>query len=144
MPSPNEIRMEWGIVIGENFVEVEAQCLPIPQLEFKNKKEVPQLRYGRFRQQEDFSPVKFDNGNCMLITFKNLKDLAENDCRQMSNAGKSLGVDFSRPKLELIYSTKRGEDLLKELEKINYNDGKEMAIVVLDKYTKLDSKSNKL
>ena len=134
--SPNEIRMEWGIVIGENFVEVEAQCLPIPQLEFKDKKEVPQLRNGRFRQQADFSPVKFDSRNCMLITFKNLKDLAENDCKQMSAAGRSLGVEFSRPKLELIYTSKKGEDLLKELEKINYNDGKEMAIVVLDKYTK--------
>ena len=134
--SPNEIRMEWGIVIGENFVEVEAQCLPIPQLQFKDKIETPQLHNGRFRQQQDFNPVKFDSGNCMLITFKNLKDLAENDCRQMSTAGRNLGVNFSRPKLELIYSTKKGDDLLKELEKINYNDGKEMAIVVLDKYTK--------
>jgi len=44
--------MEWGINIGDNFVEVEAQCLNIPSLEFKDKTEVPQLRNGRFRQQK--------------------------------------------------------------------------------------------
>ena len=134
--SPNEIRMEWGITIGDNFVEVKAQCLPIPQLEFKNKKEVIQLRNGRFRQQQDFHPIDFDKENCMLITFDNLTNLAKNDCEQMEKAGKNLGVKFSLPKLEKVYTHKKGDELLSELKKINYNDGKIIAIVVLDKATK--------
>ena len=134
--SPNDIRMEWGINIVENFVEVEAHCLPIPKLEFGDKEEVPLIRNGRFRQQKDLKPIKFDKDNCMLITFKHLKDLAQNDCNQMEQAGKNLGVSFSRPKLEQIYSTRKSEELLQELKKINYNDGKEIAIVVLDRDTK--------
>ena len=134
--SPNEIRLEWGITIGDNFVQVQAQCLPIPKLEFKNKTESIQLRYGRFRQQEDFHPVNFDKENCMLITFDHLQNLAKKDCEQMAIAGKNLGVLFSLPKLEKVKSTRQGEELLEDLKKINYNDGKEIAIVVLDKSTK--------
>ena len=133
--SPNEIRMEWGINIGDNFVEVEAQCLPIPELEFDGKKEVPQMRNGRFRQQKDIHPVNFNDTNCMLITFENLVSLAKNDCDQMKTAGRNLGVNFDRPKLEKIYN-RREEDLLNDLRKINYNDGKKVAIVVLDRSTK--------
>ena len=120
--SPNEIRMEWGINIGDNFVEVEAQCLPIPELEFDGKKEVPQMRNGRFRQQKDIHPVNFNDTNCMLITFENLVSLAKNDCDQMKTAGRNLGVNFDRPKLEKIYN-RREEDLLNDLRKINYNQG---------------------
>ena len=134
--SPDEIRMEWGINIGDNFVEVEAKCLPIPELEFHQKKEVPQLRNGRFRQQGDYNPKSFNHNNCMLITFPKLVPLAEKDCEQMTTAGKSLGVHFSKPKLEKINANKNKEELLKELKKINYNDGKEIIIVVLDKFTK--------
>ena len=93
--SPDEIRMEWGINIGKDFVEVEAKCLPIPELEFKDKKEIPSLRNGRFKQLADYHPIKFDQNNCMLITFKNLVDLADNDCRQMQTAGKNLGANIN-------------------------------------------------
>ena len=134
--SPNEIRLEWGININNDFVELEAQCLPIPKLEFRDKAEVPQLRNGRFRQQADYKAVEFDSNNCMLITFSDLTNLAKDDCEQMSKAGHNLGVKFSRPKLENLGYKKKGDELLNELKKINYNDGKIIAIVVLDKGTK--------
>ena len=133
--SPNEIRMEWGINIGDNFVEVEAQCLPIPQLEFGSGKETPLLKNGRFRQQKNYSKISFDQHNCMLITFDNLVSLAKNDCQQMQTAGKNLGVNFSLPKLEKLY-TYHEDSLINDLRKINYNDGKKVAIVVLDRKTK--------
>ena len=133
--SPNEIRIEWGINIGENFVEVEAQCIPIPKLEFGGRSEVPQIRNGRFRQQKDFNPINFNAKNCMLITFDNLVSLAKNDCQQMEFAGKNLGVNFNLPQLEKVHN-KHEEQLLIELGKINYNDGKQVAIVVLDRGTK--------
>ena len=133
--SPNEIRMEWGINIGDNFVEVEAQCIPIPLLEFGDKKESPQMRNGRFRQQKDFRPVNFSSNNCMLITFDYLVNLAQGDCRQMEMAGKNLGVIFTLPKLEKLYN-KHEEQIINELRKFNYNDGKQVAIVVLDRNTK--------
>ena len=68
MRSPNEIRMEWGINIGESFVEVEAQCIPIPLLEFGDKKVSPEMRNGRFRQQKDFKPVHFSSNNCFQFS----------------------------------------------------------------------------
>ena len=133
--SPNEIRMEWGINIGENFVEVEAQCIPIPKLEFGDKTEAPQMKYGRFRQLKDYNPVNFNGDNCMLITFDNLVGLAKTDCQQMGTAGKNLGVRFELPDLKRIYN-KQEEGLINDLRKINYNDGKQVAIVVLDRFTK--------
>ena len=133
--SPNDIRIEWGINIGDNFVEVEAQCLPIPELAFDGKNEVPQIRNGRFRQQRDIKPVNFNKHNCMLITFDNLVNLAQRDCEQMTTAGRNLGVDFEKPSLQRLHN-RREEDLLNDLRKINYNDGKQVAIVVLDRSTK--------
>ena len=133
--SPNEIRMEWGINIDENFVEVEAQCIPIPQLEFGDKKEAPQMKNGRFRPLRDFHPINFNSHNCMLITFDNLTNLARSDCEQMGVAGRNLGVKFELPSLHKIYN-KHEEQLLNDLRKINYNDGKQIAIVVLDRFTK--------
>ena len=133
--SPDEIRMEWGINIGDNFVEVTAQNLPLPKLDFDGKSEEVSLRYGRFRQQRDLRPVNFDKNNCMLITFDNLVKAAQQDCNQMTVAGKNLGVKFNLPHLEKIHS-RIEEDLLNELRKINYNDGKKIAIVVLDRNTK--------
>ena len=133
--SPDEIRKEWGINFGESFVEVEAQFLPLPRLQFGDGNKDIQLRNGRFKQLRDFNPISFDSNNCMLITFDNLVDLAKGDCSQMSRAGENLGVKFSRPSLHRISNT-RHDDLLNELKKINYNDGKIIVIVVLDKSTK--------
>ena len=93
------------------------------------------MRYGRFGQQRDLRPVNFNRTNCMLITFDNLVRDAKQDCEQMAVAGKKFGVKFELPQLEKIYS-RREEDLLNELRKINYNDGKKIAIVVLDRNTK--------
>jgi len=134
--SPNQIRLEWGINIANYFEEVEALCLPIPQLEFgENTKEVPLLKNGRINQKKDYNPVHFDSNNCMLITFENLVSLAKIDCEQMATAGKNLGVKFALPSLEKIFNTKE-EALINDLRKINYNNGKKVAIVVLDKNTK--------
>ena len=133
--SPNEIRKEWGINIADYFEEIEALCLHIPQFEFGESKEIPQLKNGRFRQQKDVSPVHFDSNNCMLITFENLVGLAKTDCDQMALAGDKLGVTFKLPALQKLFNTKE-EALINDLSKINYNCGKKVAIVVLDKNTK--------
>ena len=93
------------------------------------------MRYGRFGQQRDLRPVNFNRTNCMLITFDNLVRDAKQDCEQMAVAGKKFGVKFELPQLERMCS-RREEDLLNELRKINYNDGKKIAIVVLDRNTK--------
>ena len=71
----------------------------------------------------------------MLITFDNLVQLAKNDCQQMGNAGINLGVKFELPALNKIHS-KQEEQLINDLRKINYNDGKQIAIVILDRFTK--------
>ena len=128
--------MEWGIKIEDNFVEVEAQCLPMPKLQFQDREEAPILKYGRFRQHKDFKPVNFNNKNCMLITFKNIVGMARKDCEEMSKAGNQIGVSFELPSLQQLEKTHRPEDLVSQLKKFNYNDGKIMTIVVLDRDTK--------
>ena len=134
--SPDEIREEWGIKIGDNFVEVVANCLEIPNIEFGSGVEKVQLRYGRFKQLRDLRPVNFDKHNCLLIAFNDIVNLARQDCEQMTVAGKNLGVKFELPSLQKIEDSRNKEELIQQLRKINYNDGKEMVIVVLDKKTK--------
>ena len=134
--SPNEIRLNWGINISDNFLEVEAQCIPVPTIEFKDHKEVPSIHNGQFRQKLDYKPLEFDQNNCMLITFEDLENIAMEDCNQISLAGNNHGVKFSMPKIEKIKTKKKGDQLMNELRKLNYNDGKIIVMVVLDNSTK--------
>ena len=53
----------------------------------------------------------------------------------METAGKNLGVNFTLPKLERLFN-KHEEQIINELRKFNYNDGKQVVIVVLDRNTK--------
>ena len=73
----------------------------------------------------------------MLITFDNLVNLAKTDCEQMKIASEAFGIKFDLPQLQKINSSKATKsELLSELQKIDYNHGKKMAIVVLDRKTK--------
>ena len=134
--SPEEIRQEWGITFGEKFVQVNARCLDMPEMEFKNSKpEKPQISHGRFRQKQDIIGVNFDSNNCTLITFEKIVSLAKNDCDQMCKACGNFGIQFKFPQL-IKLTSHNNNDLKKELENLNFSNEKKMCIVVLDKSTK--------
>ena len=138
LKSPEEVREEWGINFEDYFTEVIAHCLPLPNITFggPNNTELI-LNRGRFRQQKDILPVDFDKTNCMLLTFENLVELARKDCEQMKIASEAFGIKFDFPQLQKISQNKINKsELLTELQKIDYNHGKIMIIVVLDKRTK--------
>ena len=139
LKSPEEVRAEWGINFENDFTEVTARCLSLPNIIFgdlNNKSELV-LNRGRFRQKKDICPVNFDSNNCMLITFENLVNLAKNDCEQMKIASEAFGIKFDFPHLQKIENNKINKtDLINELQKIDYNHGKKIIIVVLDKKTK--------
>ena len=141
LKSPEEIRVEWGINFEQNFTDVEARCLSLPNIIFgeSNNTEII-LNRGRFRQQKDILPVHFNKDNCMLLTFdnNNLLELARDDCEQMKIAGKAFGINFELPQLQRInnINNMNKTELIHELQKIDYNHGKKMIIVVLDKKTK--------
>ena len=138
LKSPEEVREEWGINFESNFTQVEARCLSLPNIIFGGSSNTELIiNRGRFRQQKDIYPVNFDKNNCMLITFDNLVNLAKTDCEQMKIASEAFGIKFDLPQLQKINSdiTTKSE-LINELKKIDYNHGKKMAIVVLDKKTK--------
>ena len=138
LKSPEEVRTEWGINFEDNFTEVIARCLPLPDIIFgdNNKSEIIMNR-GRFRQKKDICPVDFDKNNCMLLTFDNLVDLARNDCEQMKIASQAFGIKFDFPQLQKIDKNKINKsEIITELQKIDYNHGKKMIIVVLDRKTK--------
>lgn len=143
LKSPDEVRTEWGINLEQNFTEVIARCLPLPKVIFGDLKDSEiTLNRGRFRQQKDISPVNFNKDNCMLLTFDNkeLIQLAKGDCEQMAIAGKAFGITFELPQLQKInldiMNNINKTQIISELQKIDYNHGKKMIIVVLDKRTK--------
>jgi aubergine-like protein len=117
--------------------------MPLPKIVFGDLKDSEIiLNRGRFRQQKDISPIHFNKDNCMLLTFdnKDLIQLAKGDCDQMTLAGKAFGINFELPQLQKInldiMNNINKAQIISELQKIDYNHGKKMIIVVLDKRTK--------
>ena len=136
LPSPDEIRQEWGIVFSDNFVEVTGRCLNLPDLEFGGSKpEKPQISHGRFRQKRDISGVNFDNNNCCLITFNSLVSLAKIDCDNLCKACSAFGINFKFPTLFKLNSTKNNE-IINELRSLKIDNNKKIVIVILDRNTK--------
>ena len=136
LPSPDEIRQEWGIVFSDNFVEVTGRCLNLPDLEFGGSKpEKPQISHGRFRQKRDISGVNFDNNNCCLITFNSLVSLAKIDCDNLCKACGAFGINFKLPTLFKLNSTKNNE-IINELRSLKIDNNKKIVIVILDRNTK--------
>ena len=136
LPSPNNIRTEWGLNFAENFVELEAFCLPQPEIHFADSKfEQVHIINGKFKIKKVLHPVNFDENNCILVTFKHLVDVSKNDCELINKAAQQFGLQFSLPKLHVLEKTFQNE-LIPELEKIDFNNGTKMAIIVLDHTTK--------
>ena len=135
-PSPKDIKEQWGINFSENFLELRGGVLPLPQIKFfeKNFEEI-KLISGKFKIQKVLTPMTFDEKNCLLLTFKNLVDIAKNDCEQITKSAQAFGLQFSLPELHIIEHTKKNE-IIPDLEKINFNSGKKMAMIVLDQNTR--------
>ena len=136
LPSPDEIRQQWGISLGDSFIEVEARCLNTPDLEFGGgRPEKLQISHGRFRQKRDISGVNFDNNNCCLITFNHLVNLAKEDCDNLCKACVAFGITFTLPTL-LKLNNSSNNGLIQELRSLKIDNNKKMVIVVLDRNTK--------
>ena len=135
-PSPKDIKEQWGINFSENFLELRGGVLPLPQIKFfeKNFEDI-KLISGKFKIQKELTPMTFDEKNCLLLTFKNLVDIAKNDCEQITKSAQAFGLQFSLPELHIIEHTKKNE-IIPDLEKINFNSGKKMAMIVLDQNTR--------
>ena len=135
-PSPKDIKEQWGINFSENFLELRGGVLPLPQIKFfeKNFEDI-KLISGKFKIQKVLTPMTFDEKNCLLLTFKNLVDIAKNDCEQITKSAQAFGLQFSLPELHIIEHTKKNE-IIPDLEKINFNSGKKMAMIVLDQNTR--------
>ena len=59
LPSPDEVRQEWGITFGDSFIQVKARCLNLPDLQFdEGRTEKLQINRGRFRQKRDIAGTK--------------------------------------------------------------------------------------
>ena len=135
-PSPKDIKEQWGINFSENFLELRGGILPLPQIKFfeKNFEDI-KLISGKFKIQKVLTPMTFDEKNCLLLTFRNLVDIAKNDCEQITKSAQAFGLQFSLPELHIIEHTKKNE-IIPDLEKINFNSGKKMAMIVLDQNTR--------
>ena len=136
LPSPDEVRQQWGITFGDSFIEVQARCLNVPDLEFGGgRPEKLQISHGRFRQKRDISGVNFDNKNCCLITFNHLVNLAKEDCDNLCKACNAFGITFTLPTL-LKLNNPSNNGLIQELRNLNIDNNKKIVIVILDRNTK--------
>ena len=136
LPSPDEVRQQWGISFGDSFIEVEARYLNTPDLEFGGgRPEKLQISHGRFRQKRDISGVNFDNNNCCLITFNHLVNLAKEDCDNLCKACVAFGITFTLPTL-LKLNNSLNNGLIQELRSLKIDNNKKMVIVILDRNTK--------
>ena len=136
LSSPNNVRTEWGLNFGENFIELDTFCLPKPEIQFADSEfEEVKVVNGKFKIKKVLYPINFGENNCLLITFKNLVDTAKNDCEQINKAAQAFGLEFNLPKLYILENMNKNE-LIQEMEKIDFNNGKKMAIIVLDHSTK--------
>ena len=136
LPSPDEVRQQWGISFGDSFIEVEARCLNTPDLEFGGgRPEKLQISHGRFRQKRDISGVNFDNNNCCLITFNHLVNFAKEDCDNLCKACVAFGITFTLPTL-LKLNNSSNNGLIQELRSLKIDNNKKMVIVILDRNTK--------
>ena len=136
LPSPDEVRQQWGISFGDSFIEVEARYLNTPDLEFGGgRPEKLQISHGRFRQKRDISGVNFDNNNCCLITFNHLVNLAKEDCDNLCKACVAFGITFTLPTL-LKLNNSSNNGLIQELRSLKIDNNKKMVIVILDRNTK--------
>ena len=136
LPSPNNVREEWGINFAENFVEFSTFCLPKPEIQFADSKfEEVHVINGKFKIKKVLHPVNFDEKNCLVVTFENLVDIAKHDCEEINKAAQAFGLEFSLPKLHILNTTNKNE-LTQELKKIDFNNGKIMALIVLDYNTR--------
>ena len=78
-PSPYDIKELWGINFSDNFFELKGTILPLPQIRFlENNFEDVKLIMGKFKIKKVLTPINFDEKNCLLLTFKNLVDIAKN------------------------------------------------------------------
>ena len=137
LPSPDEVRQEWGITFGDSFVQVQARCLNLPDLEFGGgKPEKLQISHGRFRQKKDLVGINFDNSNCCLITFNHLVTTAKIDCDNLCKACSAFGISFKIPQLFKINNYKNHDELINELRSLQIDNRKIIVIVVLDRNTK--------
>ena len=139
LPSPNNIRAEWGINFEQNFIELTTSCLPMPEIQFADSKyEEIQLINGKFKIKKVLHPINFDENNCLLLTFENLIDIAKNDCELINKAAQAFGLEFSLPKLYVLKTTNKSESkqLIEELQKIDFGSEKKMAMIILDHNTK--------
>ena len=137
LPSPDEVRQEWGITFGDSFIQVKARCLNLPDLQFdEGRTEKLQINRGRFRQKRDIAGINFDSNNCCLITFNHLVGLAKIDCDNLCKACNAFGIVFKLPQLFKINNHSNNADLINELRSLKIDKNKIIVIVVLDRNTK--------
>ena len=126
-----ELMQQWGLDIIKNLYEVTASKIPFPQIEFFGKSKKVEIKDGIFEQQKVYHATEFNYMNSIIITFKELNQIANKIYVKLKNYAKSIGVIFDEP---FLYNIKNinNANILKQLEKIEIYDSIELIIVILD------------
>lgn len=133
--SPKEIKNEWHLEYDNDFVVVSGKMLELPKISFSKKTQTVALRNGRFQQQEILCPVDFNTKNTICLTWDVIVSQAKKCIDSIVMASKNLGINFTYPTLQKLKS-KEKNSVITEMRGIDYNNGKNMVLCILDMSTK--------
>ena len=132
LESPNEIREKWGLQFG-NFETLNGRVLPLPNIQFGNNDKTNIKENGTFQQKTFHKSFDLNSNYWIILTTK--VEYAEKTLKSLENCSKQMGINIEKPKVKVI-NQKNSNQLIESLKSIDLNNGKKIALIILDNYSK--------
>ena len=129
--SPKEINDEWGTNFS-GFLHLKGRKLHDPKIQFKGQE--VNVEKGRFRANHVIQAFDFNSNSWICITLNNQKSNAEKNIDSLLKCAKNLGIHIEKPNIKLI-DARNANQFVDQLRKINFNDGKRLALICLNNHT---------
>jgi hypothetical protein len=143
LPEPDEIRLQFGLEVNPNPLEVNGRIFNEPQIFGKgnlllnlDRKEM-QLRNGKvnYRDIPISSPFRFERNNWIILcNNRNIED-AEKMITSFRTCGRGLGITVEDPKI-IEHRCRREEDFLEEIDKIRNLKDYSIIVIILSRNEK--------
>ena len=132
LESPNEIREKWGLEFGD-CQTLKGRVLPLPNITFGNNDNCIINKEGKFKQTTFHKSFNLNSNLWIILT--NKYEYAQKTFYKLESCSKQMGVNLEKPKIE-IFDNSNINQFLFNLKKIDLNNGKKIALIILDKNSK--------
>ena len=133
LESPNEIREKWGLEFG-NFQTLKGRVLPLPDIKFGNNDNYNMNKEGKFQQKTFYKSFNLKNNLWIILTSK--IENGERTFQNLIKCSKQMGINIEKPIIEKI-DGRNINQFISKLKTIDLNNGKKIALIILDKYSKI-------